>query len=309
MTKQLFGLIPPLGIDGAKWNVASRTRPMQAKCEQMANLTPRFFLAGQTQSTAGQRVVLWDYARKVNGGEHLPTFRQEVGDCVSMGAANAINYLACMEIVRLGDRERFRPSYQPYLYGTGRVFIGKGRINGDGSVGIWQADAVRQYGTLPADEAGVPPYSGAIARKWGKRPGPPEQFVKLAEPHCLQTTALVTSYDQVRDALANGYPVTVASMQGFRMQPVVDRGKHWGKPAGQWAHQMCFIGIDDDPARPGAYCLNSWGASAHGQPADDAPPGGFWVDADVVHRMVRQKDSFGFSQLSGFPEQIDWQVI
>jgi hypothetical protein len=255
--------------------------------------------------------VLWDYARRAGGGEHLPTYRQEVGDCVSMGAANAVNYLACMEIVRLGDRERFRPAHQPFIYGVSRVQIGGGRLgSSDGSLGIWAADGVRRYGVLAADDDGVPRYSGRLARQWGQPPGPPDRFLQSARPHVLKSTAPVTRYEQVRDALANGYPVTVASMQGFRMRPVVSGGKHWGVPASQWAHQMCFVGVDDDPARPGCYCLNSWGADAHGSPADDAPPGGFWVDAAVVDRMVRQNDSFAFSQFEGFPEQrLDFRLI
>ncbi|NDF13055.1 MAG: hypothetical protein EB060_09630 [Proteobacteria bacterium] len=250
-----------------------------------------------------KRVVLWDYAKKVNGGSHLPTFRQAVGDCVSMGAANAVNYLAAMEIIRLGDREKFRPAFQPFIYGISRVQIGGGRISGDGSVGAWAAEGVRKYGILAADEPGTPAYSGDVARTWGRKPGPPQDALAAAKPHCLKSTAQVTTYEQVRDAIANGYPVTVASNRGFQMRGVRDRGKLWGSPAGSWAHQMAFIGVDDDSSRPGCYCLNSWGPDAHGAPVDDAPPGGFWVDAEVVTQMVRQGDSFAFSQFDGFPAQ------
>jgi hypothetical protein len=163
---------------------------------------------------------------------------------------------------------------------------------------------------LAADEAGVPAYSGSVARSWGRKPGPPKPFIDRADDHLVRATAPVSSYEQVRDALVNGYPVTVASMQGFKMKPTIDKGKHWGVPSGSWAHQMCFIGVDDDRRRPGCYCLNSWGPDAHGAPADDAPPGGFWVDADVVTRMVGQKDSFAFSQFDGFPEQkLDFTLV
>lgn len=272
---------------------------------------PRFVIVGATAADAGQRVVLWDFARRVNGGRHLPTLRQEIGDCVSMGATNAVNYLACMEIARLGERERYRPAFPPFIYGISRVQVGGGRLgNSDGSLGIWAADAVRKYGVLAGDEPGVPRYSGALAREWGHRPGPPEAFLGAAQPHCLKTTAPVGSYAEVRAALVNGYPVTVASMQGFQMMPRVERGKHWGIPAGQWSHQMSFIGVDDTGARPGCYCMNSWGPDAHGPPADDAPPGGFWVDAEIVDRMVRQGDSFAYSQFEGFPAQkLDFVVV
>lgn len=275
----------------------------------LASTFSPFAIAAKSKSTAGTRVVLWDYSRKVTGGRHLPTILQKIGSCVGEGAKNAVDYLACMEIARQGDREMFRPAFSPYIYGTSRVQIGGGRLgNDDGSLGVWAADAVRQWGVLAADEPGVPEYSGAVAKAWGKS-GPPQQFHAIAKPHCLQSTAPVRSYEDVRDALANGYPVTIASLRGFRMRAVVDRGKHWGMPEGKWAHQMCIIGVDDNPQRPGAYLINSWGDDAHGPPADDAPPGGFWADASVIDQMVRTGEGFAYSQFNGFPEQLDFRLL
>lgn len=276
----------------------------------LSDQMPAFEIRAPSDSSAGRRLVLWDFTRRLAGGEHLPTHQQEIGDCVSMGAANAVDYLAAMEIVRLGERERLRPAYPPFLYGVSRVQIGKGRLGRrDGSTGAWAAAGVRRFGVLAADEPAVPAYSGRLARSWGAS-GPPEEFLERARPHVVRTTARVTDYEQIRDALANGYPVTVASSRGFRMRPVVDRGKAWGVPSGRWMHQMCLVGVDDDPRRPGCYCLNSWGAMAHGAPADDAPPGGFWIDAEVVSAMAGQGDSFAFSQFDGFPEQrLDFQTV
>lgn len=288
-----FGWIPP----------SQRSRETEASVQQVVGSMPEFLLVKSGVKRQSNRVVLWEYAKKVNGGKHLPTFRQEVGDCVSQGAANAVNYLSCMEIARLGDAEKYRPAFQPYIYGISRVQIGKDRINGDGSIGAWAAEGVKLFGVLFGDEEGVPTYSGEVARSWGRRPGPPPQFVEKAKPHIVKTVSPVRTYDDVKEALLNGYPVTVASNRGFQMKGRVDRGKLWGVPAGTWMHQMAFIGVDDDSARPGSYCLNSWGPNAHGSPPDDAPPGGFWVDADTVTQMVSQGDSFAFSQFEGFPEQ------
>ena len=66
---------------------------------------------------------------------------------------------------------------------------------------------------------------------------------------------------------------------------------------------MCFIGVDIEDKRPGAYLMNSWGPNAHSQPGNGEPPGGFWVDADTADSMLRQDDSFTFSQYEGYPEQ------
>jgi hypothetical protein len=55
--------------------------------------------------------------------------------------------------------------------------------------------------------------------------------------------------------------------------------------------------------RPGAFLLNSWGPDSHSGPRfpEDAPPVGFWADADVVGAMLRQGDSWAFSDAVGFP--------
>lgn len=286
-----------------------RTLEEQERTAAILDAMPTFRIVGATESSEGKRVCLWDYAKALLR-KHLPTFRQEIGDCVSMGGANAVNYLAVTEISKNGDAEQFRPAYQPYLYATSRVLIGNRRLGrGDGSVGAWLAEAVKKYGVLAADEQGVPAYSGQVAKAWGYD-GPPKQFVELARPHILKSVAPVRTYEDVRDALANGYPCTVASNRGFTMSPVNDGGRLWGRPSGQWAHQMCFIGVDDDRRRPGCYIINSWGEQAHGQPLAGEPPGGFWVDAEVVNGMVGQGDSFAWSQFEGFPKQdMDWLLI
>jgi len=275
---------------------------------------PHFFIKGQTRPTQGQRVCLWDASKKVLG-KHLPTLNQQIGDCVSMGTTNAVDYISLCQIAIKGQAEKFRHTYMPYVYGVSRVLIGGQRNSySDGSVGVWAADGVRKYGVLWADyDDGkgnkVPAYSGDVAKNWGAK-GPPQVFVDYAKQFPIKTTAKVKSYTEARDALGNYYAVTVASNRGFKMNPVLDKGKMWGVPSGSWNHQMCFIAVDDDPARPGLYVLNSWGPDAHGKPAGDEPPGGFWVDAEVCDRMLRQDDSFAYSDLVGFPERtLDYLLI
>lgn len=278
-----------------------------------------FRVAGQApgESSAGAQVSLWHFAQRINGGRHFPTFCQETGDCVSMGAANALMYLQAVQIGLHGFHEEFHPVYQPWIYGVSRVApdLGNGKLGRSaGSVGRWAAEAVREYGVLPADAEGVPSYSGKLADEWGYK-GPPGQFYEIADDFRVRSIAKVSTYEEVRDAIANGYPVTVASNQGFRMDPVLHDGKMWGVPSGAWNHQMCFIGVDDRAQPPkgdpgGCYVLNSWGAAAHGTPAGDEPPGGFWVDRRTVARMVGQGDSWALSSFDGFPRQdLDFRIV
>jgi len=249
-------------------------------------------------STAAETRKLWDFAKKVTGG-HLPNYRQEIGDCVSFGAKNAVQYLLCVQIAK-GERFEYHHVYPPYIYGISRVQIGGGRLgNGDGSLGSWAAEGVKKYGILFADDEGVPKYSGSVAKQWGYK-GPPSATIEQAKDNPVKTVAQVSSFDEAATALSNGYPVTVASMQGFAMEGREKNGKLFAAPQGQWAHQMCFVGVDMGDRS--LFCLNSWGDSLWANHPDDAPPGGFWVDERTCNRMLSD-DAWAFSQFDGFPAQ------
>ncbi len=272
---------------------------------------PRFRIVGAPGDGKGKRVVLWDYARKVLGHD-LPTFRQEIGDCVSMGAANGVNYLQVVEIAR-GESEEFHPAYQPWIYYTSRVLVGKGQIRcgEDGSVGSWAAEAVKKYGVLRADLDGVPPYSGAVAKKWGCSSTPPAKvFLDEATKHPIKTYAQVKSYADVRDAVVNGYPCTIASNVGFEGRKTTRDGRIFIARGGSWGHQMCVIGVDDTLPGGAAYIMNSWGETMFPVQPDGAPKGGFWVTGKDIDTITAQDDSFAFSGFDGFPSRsLDTDVL
>ncbi|TWU12847.1 hypothetical protein CA54_16730 [Symmachiella macrocystis] len=273
---------------------------------------PEFMIAGADGDNETSDVRLWKFSKAVNGGEHFPNVPQQVGDCVSWGAANAVNYLQAVQLAR-GPPAEFHPAYPPYIYGVSRVLVGNGRLgNSDGSVGAWAAEGLRKYGVLRSDFEGVPGYSGSVARKWGRRPGPPDEFVREGQRFPVETVAAVHSADDVRDSVCNGYPVTIASNWGGRH----DRGlsnKHGRivfKRSGSWNHQMCIVGYDGSGSEPLFYVLNSWGPSIHPAPIDGEPPGGFWIRAGDVDYITRQGDSFAFSGFRGFPaRELDFHIV
>ena len=243
---------------------------------------------------------LWDFAIKVTGG-HLPNYRQEIGDCVSFGMKNAVQYLTCVQVAQ-GARIEYHPVFPPFIYGVSRHDIGGDRLgSSDGSLGSWAAEGVRQYGVLFADDAGVPAYSGRVASQWGSRSGPPQEFYPIAKDNPVKSVAKVTTFAEAAAAISNGYPVTVASNQGFQMEGSIRDGKCWGVPSGSWGHQMCFIAVD--VAARALFCLNSWGADLWSNQPDGAPPGGFWVAEKTCNRMLGQDDSWACSQFDGFPAQ------
>lgn len=251
-----------------------------------------------------RKMFLYQVVRKVLGKDTL-NYPQEIGDCVSFGAKNASEYLECCEIFMKGDLEKFRNVFPPYFYGTGRVFIGNGSLgNSDGSLGSWQAEAVIKYGVLASDETGVPKYAGSVAKKWGYNPGPPKEFVELAKIHPIKSAAKINSWDELVAAICNGYVCTVASDQGFTMEPRSD-GFHAG--SGSWAHQMCIMGVDETYTEDYALILNSWG-DVHGhlkdfQTNEDLPVGVIRARRKVIENMIRAGECFAYSQFEGFPEQ------
>lgn len=171
-------------------------------------------------------------------GEHtliVNGFSQK--NCVSFGGKNAAEYLTCTDMLIRGVREKFRPIFPPYYYGTSRVQIGGQRDHSDGSSGAWLAAAIVKYGTLFSDETGVPAYSGSIAKSWGYS-GPPENFIPIAQKYLVKSAAQINSWDELVTAICNGYPCSTASNVGYNMQASSDGFHH---RAGAWGHQMCTL--------------------------------------------------------------------
>lgn len=254
--------------------------------------------------------LLWEPAIELLGS-HIPTFRQEVGDCVGNGAANAAHYTLAVQVYLDGGfndlAQEWAQLHPSYIYGISRVQIGGDRIGGDGSLGAWAAKGVMDYGVVSFEQAGKP-YSGALSRQWGRRPGPPQELIEIGKKHVVKSAARCMNGDDVATAIQNGYACSVASNRGFAMQQtrrtINGVVRMVATPSGSWAHQMAVIGwIRGDGASPKGYfyILNSWGANAHSPPTDGAPPGGFWVTWMVMDSMCKSGEVFAFSGVHGFP--------
>jgi hypothetical protein len=295
------------------WNEAAA----KSEAPRIAASLPKFAITdddGNAVSGAGKFAELWKFGKLANDGLHIPTWKQESGDCVSMGWSNAMAYRMAFQIANDQRNEVLKIPFPPYMYGVSRVWVGKRQLGrGAGSVGAWAAQGSLSYGVLPgerANELGFT-YSGALADKWGWS-GPPKETADYASKFRIKSIAQVLSWEDVRDALVHGYPVTVASNVGFEGAFRDADGKRWATAAGTWGHQMCFIGVEDRPRKiKGAYVINSWGSDAHPKPLNDEPPGGFWVGWQTVQRMVSQNDSWAYSDFDGFPDEgkADWNMF
>lgn len=283
----------------------------QAVKATIARLPHPFFStseAGTFSAEIAKECYLWKCAERVLGHQ-LPGRNQgAVGSCVSFGTAAAVEHTMLCEIVA-GDPEDFRDLCQESIYGGSRVEIGGGRISGDGSVGAWAAEFVNKYGCLARGVYGnvdTSSYSESRCRDWGKN-GVPNAIEPECKKHPVKTTSLVDSWDLAMRSLASGFGIAVSSNQGFTMERDKDG---FCLPKGNWGHCMALIGFQNG-SRPGGFLLNSWGDDAHTGPlgAGNPPPAGFWADANVIHKMLKENDSWAFSGVQGFPmRRVRWYL-
>jgi hypothetical protein len=254
-------------------------------------------------------VFLWDACRKVTGDLLPPRDQGSVGACVGFGTAAAVEHLSCVQVAS-DPNETFRELAPEIIYAGSRVEIGGGHIRGDGSVGAWAAQFVHDYGVLPRDNyprLDLSKFDPKQCRRLGNT-GVPADLEPLTKQHPVRAITSVRSFDECRAAIRNGYPMIVCSSQGFTM---ARDAEGFCQPQGTWMHCLAIVGVRGGP-RPGAFLLNSWGGSAHRGPGGlgHPSPAGFWADADVVDRMLREGDSWAFSQFAGFPaRKLDWKMI
>ena len=293
----MFGYIPPSELEGEAREIYEQV---------YAEALPFIIAAPMLGDTGkGKTVLLYKAHEKF---APVSKIRQDIGDCVGHGYARADDLLTCVEIALKGESESWQGySCSEWLYGTSRVLVGGGKIRGDGSVGTWAAKAISEYGTMlrkKYPEVDLSEYSGSRAKEWGAKSGFPNHLVELGKQHLVRGTAIVRSYEEARDMIANGYPVPVCSNQGFS-----DKRDEEGfsRPKGVWPHCMLFSAVDDNSSRPGLLCDNrSWGDNWNSGPTRHGQPGGtFWVDAEVADKMLRQNDSYALRDKDGYKARVN----
>lgn len=301
-------VVPPVALD----QLGLAPNHTEAAAVVVAS-TPKFMLVGAAadEDNSRKNVRLWD-AMLALRGSHFPNVPQQIGDCVSWGAANAVNYLQAVQLTRgPPDAFEFAPADPPYIYGTSRITIGAkhgSRFRGDGSVGAYAAEGLKECGCLKATHPQCPPYNASRAKEWGDK-GPPDWARDAAKRYTVETIANVDSADEIRDAVCHGFPVTVASNWGTKTIRPKD-GRMVAAHDGMWPHQMCCIAYDGSGREPYWYLLNSWGPNAHPMPLQNEPPGGFWIDRKSMEYIAKQGDCWALSGFEGFPaEDLDWDQL
>lgn len=275
-------------------------------------------------SGKGKVSLLWKHLERQTGGALVP-HRQGIGDCVGQSYALATDILTATRIGQMGYAETFvaKASVEA-VYAGSRYEIGyikhnnRGMLIGDGSLGCFAAEFLRDYGVLLRQEYGnvdLRGYDPVRSREWGNV-GVPDELEPIARKHPVRDIALVSSYEDVRDAMANGHPVVFCSNVGFEPS-CKDCNPSGGRDSqgflnkcDTWYHAMTGIACDDT-GRKGVLIQNSWGRDwVDGPKRHGQPDGSFWVDADTIDLMCRGGDSYALSGYIGFPAKpIDYQIF
>jgi hypothetical protein len=303
----------------------NRPQEVEKVCSTLKYLDCSQFITASNLAnrvTVGEPVLPYLVFRKITGFD-APCGPQKIGDCVSWGWSDCVNYLQIFKIAAslnkldilhlrtdLGgwvkeaeDHPNFQEAqaqifeYQEacteWIYGSSRVEVGGQRgSTEDGSVGAWAAKSVAAYGVATRKKYG--PYDPKRAKLWGAQ-GVPDDYEPEAKKHVCEDIALCTSYDQLVTMLRANRFVPVCSDQGFT-ETRDAKGRCY--PQGTWNHCMLFCGLD---AEGWPLVNQSWGLEMPGGPRYlDQPSNTFFIPPETADKMLKQKDSFGPAGFIGY---------
>jgi len=257
-----------------------------------------FFLAPLAEPPP--KASLMPYMEKVFGPKWWLN-QGSCGSCVAHTGALACDVLTAISIVKSGGQGPSKRADPMSIYWGSRVEIGKGQVKGEGSVNVWMAEWLRKYGAIPQDKypsLDLSRYDPSVCCGPLSRRGVPDDMEPIAKKFPVKDYEQVKSFDELKYAISNGYPVPVASSQGFRME--LDRNG-FGTPSGTWNHSQLIVGYEDE-SDPCAYVANHWGDCYTGGPKD-WPRGVMKVRSTTIDRMLKEGDSFALSNFVGFPRQ------
>jgi len=228
-----------------------------------------------------------------------------ISNCVSHATRNAVDITRSCEIIG-GQREDFvTRGATEGIYGS----------RGHGGQGMSCSVAVRfvsqNGGILLRQKYGdidLSTYDSSTGTRWGSR-GIPDEIIQAAKKHQVKTISLVNTVEQARDAIANGYAISVCSGAGFS-----SRRDQYGiaSRSGGWSHAMAWIACDDTHEIYNETLFlvqNSWGVWNSGPKRHDQPDGSFWIRERDAAGMLSGNGSFAFSDVDGFPpRKVQWTL-
>jgi len=225
-----------------------------------------------------------------------PSEKQTTGDCVSHATRNAIDITRAVEIDINGDNEEFVARGATEAIYQSRGHKRQGMTCSGAAKYVHEHGGIllrKDYGDIDLSE-----YNSTLG---AKHKIPFDIFVKESRKHQVKTISLITTIEEARDALANGYGISVCSGYGFSSKR---DSKGIAKRSGGWSHAMAWIACDDTQERYKETLFlvqNSWGKWNSGPKLHEQPDGSFWIREKDASGMLAQKGAWVFSDVDGFP--------
>ena len=261
---------------------------------------PLFGEANKKIKTSGKGKLSTPYKSVLKFDKNPYNERQTTGDCVSHATRNACDLSRAVEIDVHNEREGW------VARGATEAIYGARGHGGQGMSCSRAAEFVSKNGgvLLRKNYKGVADftkYNGNLGAGWGAR-GLPDPVIDVANDHQIKTVSLVRTIEEARDALANGYGLSVCSNYGFSNKR--DK-KGVANVSGNWAHAMAWIACDDTGSEPLFLVQNSWGKWNDGGHPEwgNIPDGSFLIRAEAAAGMLAANGSYAFSNFDGFPLQ------
>jgi len=315
----LFSSTPAILANGADPRLLAGWVPDFPRIAAFARENGSLFTASpRLANTAHKDVFLWNALMQVK-----PSWRrgaQGIGDCVAWGSELAVTTLMALMHVK-GQGQFYAEAATESIYGGCRVeALGKSRGGrSDGAFGAAAAKWVRDWGCICRVDMGkitgnaehdLRVYSAKKAKEWGDYGcGGANDRGALdgaARGMPLQHVVQIQTVAECEAAIANGYPVTIASMAGFGSMRRDDRGIC--KIVDRWPHQMVILGVRFRGGQPEFRIFQSWGDSCGGPDpgvTDKAISNcSWWSTAEDIAWILKTGDCWAYGDIKGLPPQV-----
>ena len=225
-----------------------------------------------------------------------PSERQTTGDCVSHSTRNAVDITRAVEIDIRGESESFETRSATEAIYQSRGHRGQGMTCSGAAKYVHSKGGIllrKDYG-----EVDLSKYNSTLG---ARHQIPSKIYSTEAKKHQVKTISMITTIEEARDALSNGYAISVCSGYGFSSRRdangIAKRGSGWN-------HAMAWIACDDTRKRFRETLFlvqNSWGKWNSGPKVHGQPDGSFWIREKDARGMLAQQGSWVFSDVNGFP--------
>jgi len=294
-----------------------RTEEMNANHEKFVGSMHKFRIMGDAKSDTNKIILtdFWKHPQVVAAlGYAFPRFHQLTGSCVGAGGGNCLFTLMAIEVIRLGQAEQIKLPFWLYTYGKSRQRGGI-RGEGEGSFGSAYAEAAKLDGYIdigfedtpdPTQNDGLV-YTSNLEFKWSNGAAIASKYNQEAKKHLVKSTSPVSSAEEARESIMNGFPITIATdyyIGSAQIKGSGDNKAAIGKLNGRGGHQTSIQAFWDNPDLGLIFGnQNNWDRSVY--PKD---PGGLgdsacWMSESDMNYACKNGEVYAFSQFDGFPAQ------